>query len=270
MHKPSDFWFTFAPLFVINTYVFVTLTLFAFISKKRPKTAEIESRHSSVILNKWIREYWMWLTAPIYSFFIRFNVTPNAISFLGTVMACLCAVAFAFSHMGLAGWLMVFGASFDFFDGQIARATNRVTKAGSFFDSSLDRLSEAATLTGLAYLYRNSFIFWIVMGIYVGSMLTSYTKAKGETMGIDYAGGMMQRPERIAYLGAGAILTPMLTYFVHPLLARVFTQLTYADCESYLYCIPLTFVCVFCNAAAFNRIVNIMKLLSKNDNKARN
>lgn len=268
MNTPS-FWITLGPLFAINVYVACALVVFSFIYKKRPKNPEIENRHSSVILNKWIREFWMWLTQPVFNFFIAFKIKPNTISSWGTVMALLSGVAFVFNHIGLGGWLMVIGASLDFFDGRVARATNQSTIAGSFFDSSMDRVSEGLTVTGIAWHYKDSFIFWIAMAVYLGSMLTSYTKAKGETMGIDYSGGMMQRPERLAYLGAGGILTPMFAYFSYPLALKFFPNLSYFDLEGYIYALPLTFVAVFCSIAAYNRIVNIMKLLNNKEKVGR-
>ncbi len=259
------FWTSFGPLFIINGYIVIALIVFIFISKKRPKTPDIEERHSSIILNKWIREYWMWLLSPIYNFFIYFNISPNAISIMGSIIAMFAGVAFAIGHFGLAGWLMVVGASFDFFDGRVARATGRCTEAGSFIDSCLDRVSEGLTITGIAFFYRDSFIFWIVMLAYLGSMLTSYSKAKGETMGIDYSGGMMQRPERIAYLGAGGILAPVFAYLLFPFFHSHFPGLTILGLVGYVYLIPLSFVTLLSNVAAIKRIINIMKLLDKKE-----
>ncbi|MCP5464982.1 MAG: CDP-alcohol phosphatidyltransferase family protein [Deltaproteobacteria bacterium] len=261
----QEFWLTFGPLFAVNIYVLSALVVFAFIYKKVPQNEEVQDRHSSIILNKWIREYWMWVTSPIFKVLVYFKVTPNFVSGLGAFFALLCALAFAFHKIGLAGWFMVIGASFDFFDGRLARLTNQRTEAGSFFDSSLDRVSEGLALTGVAYMYHSHWLFWVGMAAYLGSMLTSYTKAKGETMGVDYSGGMMQRPERIAYLGAGAIITPMIAYFAFPALQGMGWVSSVNQLEEYLYAIPLAFVALLCNIASWNRIGNIMKLLNKKE-----
>jgi CDP-diacylglycerol---glycerol-3-phosphate 3-phosphatidyltransferase len=263
--KNLDFWLTFGPLFIVNGFIVVAFVTFIFISRKRPKTKDIEERHSSVVLNKWIREFWMWLLEPFFKFFIFFKISPNAISILGSIVALFAAIAFAVGHFGLGGWLMVLGSSFDFFDGRVARATNRCTLAGSFIDSCLDRVSEGITLTGLAFYYRDSFIFWIVMLAYLSSILTSYSKAKGETMGIDYSGGMMQRPERIAYLGAGGILAPVFSYFLHSYALGWCPTLTVQQLTGYIYLLPLSFVAIFCSATAIKRVVNIMILLDKKE-----
>lgn len=254
-----NIWFTLAPVIFINIYIISGLVIFSFIYKKRPKTDDIENRHSSVILNKWIREFWWWITSPVLTFFLAFKIRPNTISLWGTVFAGLSAVAFVFGEIGIGGWLMIFGASLDFFDGRVARLTNQVTKSGAFFDSSLDRISEGLTLTGMAYLYRDSPIFWIVMAAYLGSSMTSYTKARGEVGGVDYAGGMMQRPERLAYMGASAVILPMLVYAVHRMRPDLVSD--YRQTTELLYAIPLGFIAVFSNIATYNRITNIMRLL---------
>lgn len=243
------FYLKWIPLFLINTFVIGALIIFIFISRRRPKTVEIEERHASVILGRWIREFWFWLTDPLFQFFIRNRISPTTITIAGTVIAFLAAIAFAFHILGLGGWLMALGGSLDFFDGRVARATNRVTQSGSFADSVLDRISEGFVLTGLAYCYRNHFAFWIVMLIYLGSVLTSYTKARGEAVGVSFSGGLMQRPERIAYLSAGAIVFSMFS----------------AHLQDTLYLIPLCLVAVLSNFSAVTRLVKIMKLLNKKE-----
>lgn len=261
--RDVQFWQSFAPLLAVNIVVVCAVLVFAVISKSRPKTKEIEDRHSSVILNKWIREFWFWFTHPIFRFFIYFKISPNAISIMGTVVALFSAVAFALGGIGLGGWLMVLGASLDLFDGRVARATSRSTLAGSYIDACMDRISEALTLSGIAYLYRNSPVLWLVLAVYLGSMLTSYAKAKGQAMGVDYSGGMMQRPERIVYLGAGGILTPVVAYGLFPLVSAEISGLTHQQLEMFVYVVPLGFVAVLCNVTALRRIIIVMKSLTK-------
>lgn len=264
METPS-FWLSIGPLLVVNFFTITMLIIFAIISRKWPKNVEIEDRHSSMILGRWIREFWFWLTNPIFKFFIYFKISPNAISIMGTVVALLSGFCFAFGHIGLAGWVMVLGASLDFFDGRVARTLNRVTLAGSYIDSCMDRISEGLTMAGIVYLYRDSYIFWVAMAAFIGSQITSYTKAKGENMGVEYAGGMMQRPERIAYMGGGAIVAPMIAYFIYPLIGGKFPNISYLDLVGYVYMLPLIFVAFFSILASLNRIVKIMKLLDKKE-----
>lgn len=260
-----EFWLSFGPLVFINSYVILALVVFVFVSKKRPLTAEIQDRRDSVILNKWIREFWLWLTMPVFNFFIAIKMSPNWISVLATFIALTSAVAFAFGRIGLGGWLMVLSACCDFFDGRVARATNRESQAGSFLDSCMDRVSEGIILSGIAYMYRDSFVFWIVMAAYLGSMVTSYSKSKGENMGIQYGGGMMQRPERVAYLGAGAAFTPVVVFLFSPWLVKYLPDYSWFQIESTLYALPITMVAIFGMSAGYNRIINVVKLLNKQE-----
>lgn len=252
-------YYSLVPVLVINAYVITGLIIFSFIYKKLPLTPDVQDRHSSVILNKWIREYWMWVTSPVMQFFLRFKIRPNTISLWGTVFAGLSGVAFAVGEIGLGGWLMIFGASLDFFDGQVARETSQITHSGAFFDSSMDRISEGLTLSGIAYLYRTSPVFWIVMLVYLGSMLTSYTKARGENMGVEYAGGTMQRPERIVYIGASGVVMPMLVAIAAYFLPHQIPDI--AKATTCVYAIPLALVAFGTNVTTYHRIVNIMRLL---------
>jgi CDP-diacylglycerol--glycerol-3-phosphate 3-phosphatidyltransferase len=254
-------YYSLIPILVIDAYIIGGLVVFSFIYKKLPLTPDVQTRHSSAILNKWIREYWMWVTSPVMRFFVRFQIRPNTISLWGTVFAGLSGVAFAVGEIGLAGWLMICGASLDFFDGRVARATGQITHSGAFFDSSMDRISEGLTLSGIAYLYRNSPVFWIVMLVYLGSMLTSYTKARGENMGVEYAGGMMQRPERIVYIGASGALMPMLVAIAAYFFPQKITDIVQTTYHAYI--IPLTLVAIGTNVTTYHRVVNIMGLLDK-------
>lgn len=260
-----EFWLSFGPLVFVNCYVLLALVVFVFVSKKRPTTAEIQDRRDSVILNKWIREFWLWLTMPVFNFFIAIKMTPNRISVLATFIALTSAAAFAFGRIGLGGWLMVLSACCDFFDGRVARATNRESRAGSFLDSCMDRVSEGIVLSGIAFMYRHSFVFWIVMAAYLGSIITSYAKSKAENMGIQYGGGMMQRPERVVYLGSGAVFTPMIVFLISPWLVKFLPNYSLFQIESALYALPISMVAIFGMSAAYNRLVNVVKLLNKQE-----
>ena len=89
-----------------------------------------------------------------------------------------------------------------------------VSASGAFFDSVMDRFSEGVVFLGLASLYSDSWVLYpIVIGL-IGSMMVSYTRARGEAIGISCTHGMMQRPERIVYLGVGSIFSPIFAYFI--------------------------------------------------------
>jgi CDP-diacylglycerol--glycerol-3-phosphate 3-phosphatidyltransferase len=105
-------------------------------------------------------------------------------------------------------------AGFDVLDGKVARATGRTTIFGAFYDSTLDRVADGAVLGGLAVFFARNDVLHLVpawagtpmvvvslLGI-IGAFLTSYTRSRAESLGIDAKVGMMQRPERVTLLSA--------------------------------------------------------------------
>jgi CDP-diacylglycerol--glycerol-3-phosphate 3-phosphatidyltransferase len=145
---------------------------------------------------------------PAISFLARNNVSPNALTTIGTLLTVAAAVVYATGHIMTAGWIMSATAFFDVVDGEVARRTGRSTVFGAFYDSSLDRVADGALMAGLTVFYATSpvhhNIYMVVVclvGI-IGTFLVSYTRARAESLGIDAKVGVMQRPERIVLLSA--------------------------------------------------------------------
>src|SRR4029453_10889619 len=85
------------------------------------------------------------LVAPL----ARIGVTPNGLTICGFLLNAVAALLLAVGAF-LPGALMVlFAGAFDMLDGALARATNRKTDFGAFFDSTVDRYSEAVVFLGL-------------------------------------------------------------------------------------------------------------------------
>jgi CDP-diacylglycerol--glycerol-3-phosphate 3-phosphatidyltransferase len=101
----------------------------------------------------------------------------------------------------------------DILDGRVARETNLASKFGSFYDSTLDRVSEIVVYFSLYAYFRPLPSFWwvgyVVIAAMVGSLMVSYTRAKAEALGVDCKVGLMQRAERVVLLGVGGMLTPL-------------------------------------------------------------
>jgi CDP-diacylglycerol--glycerol-3-phosphate 3-phosphatidyltransferase len=151
---------------------------------------------------------------PLVAWLIARRVSPNLITTVGTLTYVIGGVIYASGHIRTAGWWLGLTAVFDVLDGKVARATGRTTIFGAFYDSTLDRVADGAVLGGLAVFFaRNSTLGLVprwagtpmvivsVAGI-VGAFLTSYTRARAESLGIDAKVGMMQRPERVTLLSA--------------------------------------------------------------------
>jgi CDP-diacylglycerol--glycerol-3-phosphate 3-phosphatidyltransferase len=151
---------------------------------------------------------------PLVAWLVARRVTPNVITTVGTLTYVVGGVIYATGHIRTAGWWLGITAVFDVLDGKVARATNRTTIFGAFYDSTLDRVADGAVLGGLAVFFaRNNthglvpawaatpMVVVSVLGI-IGAFLTSYTRARAESLGIDAKVGLMQRPERVVLLSA--------------------------------------------------------------------
>jgi CDP-diacylglycerol--glycerol-3-phosphate 3-phosphatidyltransferase len=141
------------------------------------------------------------------------GLTPNMATFLGFLFSCVTAVVLATGNLRIGAVMVLFSGAFDMVDGALARVRNQKTTFGAFFDSTLDRYSEAVVLLGLIVFaltaptlpQRN----WIVALAYVagiGSLMVSYTRARAEGLGLDAKSGLLARPERVILLAAGLLI----------------------------------------------------------------
>ena len=70
---------------------------------------------------------------------MKIHLNPNAITLIGLAISMVSAFFFAGGLFGYAGWIMIFGATFDMFDGKVARITNKESRSGAYLDSVMDR-----------------------------------------------------------------------------------------------------------------------------------
>jgi CDP-diacylglycerol--glycerol-3-phosphate 3-phosphatidyltransferase len=186
---------------------FVALVAYCFLALigKRPRSAEIQARGETVFLPFFLREYWDWVISPVTRLLIKLRVNPNVITYLSFLVAAGAGFGFAMGYFGLGGWLYILSGTLDMFDGKVARATGQSTRAGAFIDSVLDRYTEIFVLSGLAYYFRETAMIAAALAAIAGSLMVSYTRARGEGLGYSYREGGMQRAERIVYLGLAGV-----------------------------------------------------------------
>jgi CDP-diacylglycerol--glycerol-3-phosphate 3-phosphatidyltransferase len=152
--------------------------------------------------------------APVADWMVRKRINPNTITTVGTICSMTAGVIYATGHIAIAGWVLGLTALFDVLDGTVARRTGRSTVFGAFYDSTLDRVADGAVLGGLIIFFARNEVHhrvpdWmgtpmvaiLLLGI-IGTFLTSYTRARAESLGIDAKVGMLQRPERVTLLSA--------------------------------------------------------------------
>jgi CDP-diacylglycerol--glycerol-3-phosphate 3-phosphatidyltransferase/CDP-diacylglycerol--inositol 3-phosphatidyltransferase len=148
------------------------------------------------------RQYWTNFWSPVGNFLLRRGVSPNTVTFVGTLGVCAGALVFFPQGWLLAGVLVISAFVFsDMIDGYMARTSGQVSAYGAFLDSTLDRLGDAAIFGGLAMYYvgpgdNNG---WAALAIYCLSMgsVTSYARAKAESLGMQAKVGIAERADRL-------------------------------------------------------------------------
>lgn len=158
------------------------------------------------------RDVFLGLIRPVMDALVRWGVHPNAITTVGFLVTVGAGVSFFTGHLRIGGALVLLGGVFDIFDGYVARGTGLASAFGSFYDSTLDRISEIVVFLGVFSLYSGGHpdmgppqMVYVVALALAGSLMVSYTRARAEGLGIDVKVGMMQRPERIVLLGASTL-----------------------------------------------------------------
>ncbi len=153
---------------------------------------------------------------PIVSGLVKLNIPPNLITILSLIIGIFAFIAYKNGIFWLGGIILFFSSIFDTFDGEIARQTGRVTKFGGFLDSTIDRINEFLVYLGLFiyYYHRADYVlYWIFFALF-GSLMVSYTRARGEGIGISPQVGIFERFIRLFFLIIGSFLGPMVMIYI--------------------------------------------------------
>ena len=154
------------------------------------------------------------LVGPLARVFIRAGIRPNVLTTFGTLIVISSGVSFGFGYIRLGGALLLASGVFDILDGQVARQGGMMTTFGAFYDSTLDRVGEAAVFAGLAIYFERGGVpaAWqtVALGLALAglamSTLVSYARARAEGLGLECKVGIAPRAERIFFLGAPTLL----------------------------------------------------------------
>ncbi len=155
------------------------------------------------------RKYGQVVLDPTARAVARTGVTPNTLTLIGLLLNVGVAAVLAAGYLTLGGVLLIFTAAFDALDGTLARMTGQQSKFGAFFDSTLDRYSEAVIYGGLLYYYVEQGARTEVVLVYaaiIGSLMVSYARARAEGLGLECKVGLLTRFERFVVLCAGLVL----------------------------------------------------------------
>jgi CDP-diacylglycerol---glycerol-3-phosphate 3-phosphatidyltransferase len=143
---------------------------------------------------------------------VALRVHPNTLTLIGVLINVGAAFALGYGQFVWAGVIMLVANIFDFIDGKVAHELQLQSEFGAFWDSTLDRFSDLALPTGLIYLYAKlgSGDYVIVASLaLIFSIMTSYARARAESLIQKCKVGFMERPERIVLVILGAVTNRM-------------------------------------------------------------
>ncbi len=139
------------------------------------------------------------------------GIKPNHLTFMGFIGSILTAFAFAKGAFKIAGVVLIVAGLFDMVDGMVARTAKAETPFGAFFDSIMDRYSDLIMYLGLMIYYgrHDRMNYVVLVGVaMMGSVLTSYARARAESLIPSCKVGFLERPERIVLLIIGSFYYP--------------------------------------------------------------
>jgi CDP-diacylglycerol---glycerol-3-phosphate 3-phosphatidyltransferase len=143
---------------------------------------------------------------------VALHIHPNTLTLIGVIVNVVAAWALAYGRFMLAFVMMLVANIFDFIDGKVAYLTKRESEFGAFWDSTLDRFSDLALATGLIFLYsklgRSDYVMIAALTL-IFSIMTSYARARAESLVQKCKVGFMERPERIVLFMIGALTNRM-------------------------------------------------------------
>jgi len=164
----------------------------------------------------WLRKVFGGMLGAMGKGLVRLGIGANLLTLIGCLLNIGAALIIARGHLRWGGVALLFASAFDALDGTAARASGGSTRFGAFWDSFLDRISEASVLLGLAWFYMVQGAHTEVLLAYVaivGSLLVSYARARAEALGIECKVGLLTRVER-----CGLIILGLITRLTAPLL----------------------------------------------------
>lgn len=229
--------------------------------KGRVRFERIEQQEGVIFISKTLMEMGYWAIQPVARFLIRLGISANFVSWASLSLGAVAGVLLVTGRFASAGLVAALAGIFDAIDGLIARMTDTASKPGKVLDSSLDRYVEFFFLGGLLLYYRpDLWLQFLVLAAMIGSFMVSYSTAIAEIFRVPLRPGSMRRAERMIYLIAGAVLSPLTISSFEAEAGRAVGQpMVFA----------LVLVAVGANFSAISRIRHIRTLLRQQEEDRR-
>ena len=148
------------------------------------------------------RAFWTTLLSPVVDLLLRWNVSPNTVTLVGTAGVVAGALIFFPQGQLLVGVVVITAFVFsDMVDGAMARKSGKSSPFGAFLDSTLDRIGDAAIFGGLAMYYvgpgDNEWLAALAIYCLTMGSVTSYARARAESLGMQAKVGIAERSDRL-------------------------------------------------------------------------
>lgn len=197
---------------------------------------QVSEKKPTLTLTDQMRVRFKGILDPIAAFFNWLGLTPNTMTILGLVGNVIGAYFLARGQMTIGGILILAMGPVDGLDGAMARLRGMAGHFGAFVDSVTDRYSELIIFAGLLYYYSahgDSLAVILTYAAAAGSVLVSYIRARGQSLGWDSKVGILTRMERYLVLSPCLVLN-------YPL-------------------VGLWIIAIFANFTAIQRIIDIRR-----------
>ena len=249
------------PHLLVVCVVLLTMILFALRSLFYGpfKPPEKVNPNTSLLVPTFIANWTFWCLGYAVKVLIRLRFTPNRVTAASALFGCLAGISFASGWFAGAGWLIILSGAFDMMDGWLARSTGQMSRAGGFIDSVADRYVEIFLYLGLSIYWRDHWWMMFLCALAItGAIMVSYTRARGESMGVLYKKGLFQRGERMFFLAIVTTFTPFIQLLINPEAERPF----YAPVA-----LVVIATAVMANIGALQRFRAIAQLINSDEQK---
>jgi CDP-diacylglycerol--glycerol-3-phosphate 3-phosphatidyltransferase len=168
----------------------------------------------------------------------RLGMTPLGVSATGLLITAVSGLIVAKGNLFFGAIVFLIGSGFDMLDGDLARLQGTVSRRGAFLDSCFDRLGEAFLFAGLTWYFAtlpggaDPIALVLITCVVVGSITTSYVRARAEGVGETCFVGLLQRTERVIILTVALlvgqwILVPVLWFLAVATLATTVQRIVH-------------------------------------------
>jgi CDP-diacylglycerol--glycerol-3-phosphate 3-phosphatidyltransferase len=184
----------------------------------RVESSRLDGERGTLLLGRFAIEAFHWMARVVGRRIAEVGISPDSLSYLSLALSLGSIPLCATGHWETAGIAIALGACFDALDGIVARERGDASSAGEMLDAFVDRYADAAPFIGLA-IHASQTRLWILVAFIglVGSQMVSYARAKAEALGVtDLPGGIMRRPERVAYMCAALVFGRGLSRLILP------------------------------------------------------